>query len=429
MRRDPTECSSVMNKCHNSLLNVCFWNIHGWKTKTVDNKFQDSEFLDTFSNSDIVGVAELHTSNEVNIPGFKLIKQKFREKNHKGPKISGGLAVFVKEFLADSVVLVPNNNEDSIWIKVNKNDPNSDKEDIYIGTFYISPQHQRNKNNKDFFSTINEEITLFQNKGSVFIQGDFNGRTSVNEDFIRDDKFDNIFGITNDNDTHARNSEDHIINPRGRELLDICKSNDLLILNGRKSGDIFGKYTSHQWNGSSVVDYCITSTLFMQEISNFTVGNYVPWLSDHCPLHTRISLFGITKKIKHIEPKLRDKEPGYSWKLNSKEQFEKILNSREIKKKMQYLQDTDIKNLDIEIKDILLNIANTCKLKKKSKHKNRSPPWFDKECIQTKDNIKHNAYILHKDPQNLQIRHNLFFTKRRLKNLYKERKGNISIQY
>ena len=56
----------------------------------------------------------------MNIPGFRLIKQKFRDKFHKGPKISGGLAVFVKEFLADFVVLVPNKNEDSIWIKVNK---------------------------------------------------------------------------------------------------------------------------------------------------------------------------------------------------------------------------------------------------------------------------------------------------------------------
>ena len=42
------------------------------------------------------------------------------------------------------------------------------------------------------------------------------------------------------------------MNQRGRELLDLCKVNDMIISNGRKIGDLFGKYTSHQWNGSAL---------------------------------------------------------------------------------------------------------------------------------------------------------------------------------
>ena len=421
LRRNPTICPSAMNKCNNSL-NICFWNIHGWKSQIIDNKFYDSEFLDTISNNDIVGLAELHTSNEVDIPGFKLIKQKFREKFHKGPKISGGMAVFVKESLANYAETVTNDNEDSIWIKIKKNF-NGEKEDIYIGTFYISPQHQRNKHKKDFFSIINEEINIFQKKGNVFIQGDFNARTGSNEDFIRHDKFDSDFGIKNDDDTHARNSEDYNTNPRGRELLDVCKSNDFLIINGRKSGDIFGKYTSHQWNGSSVVDYGITSIVFMEKVSSFIIGNYVPWLSDHCPLFTTISLLGTIPNVTHTEPELKNREPGYYWKLNSKEQFENILNSREIKGKMQYLQDFETTNLDTEIKNTLLDIAKTCKLKKTTKqNKNRPPPWFDKECVQTKSDIKHNVHLLQKDPNNPKIRQDIFLNKKALKNLVQKKK-------
>ena len=66
----------------------------------------------------MVGLAELHTSEEASLPGFKLVKQKFRKKCHKGPKISGGIAVFVRNDLQDSVEVVPNKNEDSIWVKI-----------------------------------------------------------------------------------------------------------------------------------------------------------------------------------------------------------------------------------------------------------------------------------------------------------------------
>ena len=82
-----------------------------------------------------------------------------------------------------------------------------------------------------------------------------------------------------------RNSQDEKTNPRGNELPDVCKLNDLLILNGRTTGDLFGSFTSHQWNGSSVVDYALVSNEFSKNILTFRVGPYLPWLSDHFPLH------------------------------------------------------------------------------------------------------------------------------------------------
>ena len=66
------------------------------------------------------------------------------------------------------------------------------------------------------------------------------------------DKFDEDLGIENLDSQTMRNSEDKTCNERGKELLDICKMNDFRILNGRMTGDIFGKFTSHNWNGSSV---------------------------------------------------------------------------------------------------------------------------------------------------------------------------------
>ena len=70
---------------------------------------------------------------------------------------------------------------------------------------------------------------------------------------------------------------------------------DTLIVNGRKTGDIFGKYTSLQWNGCRVVDYLLASSPYFDKITKFQVGDFYPWLSDHFPLHYSISL------IKHID--------------------------------------------------------------------------------------------------------------------------------
>ena len=54
--------------------------------------------------------------------------------------------------------------------------------------------------------------------------------------------------LNNSGDTTlpVRNSEDKVIDNRGKELLEICKSLNLVITNGRKPGDMYGKYTSMQ---------------------------------------------------------------------------------------------------------------------------------------------------------------------------------------
>ena len=56
------------------------------------------------------------------IPGYILKKQKIRKKTNNGPKISGGLAVFAKKKknVSDQVHVVPNTNENSIWVKIKK---------------------------------------------------------------------------------------------------------------------------------------------------------------------------------------------------------------------------------------------------------------------------------------------------------------------
>ena len=108
---------------------------------------------------------------------------------------------------------------------------------------------------------MNKEINLFRYKGVIIVQGDLNARTGKEPDYVNADKSDDIFGIQNLTNQAPRNSEDTKTNPRGKDLIDLCKVNDLLIANGRTSGDLFGKLTSHQYNGSALNDYLLVPNL------------------------------------------------------------------------------------------------------------------------------------------------------------------------
>ena len=143
-------CRSGNLNCQNSKLKICYWKIHGCKSVIVPNKLVDREFLEKLKNSDIVAISETHTQNkDLSIPGYTLVKEKIRVKKHKGPKISGGLALFVKDYLYRSVHVVPNTNENTIWIKLKPKDTKI-SEDVYIGSFYVSPDNTlKNKRKTD----------------------------------------------------------------------------------------------------------------------------------------------------------------------------------------------------------------------------------------------------------------------------------------
>ena len=80
---------------------------------------------------------------------------------------------------------------------------------------------------------MNSEVTLFDKKGPILLQGDFNSRTGVARDLVGFDKSDLEQGFENPDNQSLRNSEDKKVNPRGKDLLDVSKLNDYLILNGR----------------------------------------------------------------------------------------------------------------------------------------------------------------------------------------------------
>ena len=80
-------------------IQVSSWNIHGYKSKIIGNKLNDTEFLREIKNDDIVALIETHIHREVedelSIPGFRRLNHKNRSLDKNSFKSSGGIAVFV----------------------------------------------------------------------------------------------------------------------------------------------------------------------------------------------------------------------------------------------------------------------------------------------------------------------------------------------
>ncbi len=162
-------------------MNIGYWNVNGYRSKFLGYKFRDPEFLDIIKDCDILGIGEIQSEEQVDIEGFICKKQKIRQKTSKGPKISGGVGIFVKKHLSHLVEVIPNDYENSSWVQIK--DGNGKSNNIYLGTFYVSPQNLKNDN--DFFKQINDEIDIFSKKGPILIQGDLNARTGSDKDYVK----------------------------------------------------------------------------------------------------------------------------------------------------------------------------------------------------------------------------------------------------
>ena len=105
-------------------LKLCSWNIKGYTSRDIGNKFLDQDFLKTFEEADFIGISETNIHNEIldrmNIPGFQLLDYKNQNKNLKSGTAPGGIAVFIREACKNLFERVKLENENIIWIKVKK---------------------------------------------------------------------------------------------------------------------------------------------------------------------------------------------------------------------------------------------------------------------------------------------------------------------
>ncbi|CAC5362799.1 unnamed protein product [Mytilus coruscus] len=193
----------------------------------------------------------------------------------------------------------------------------------------------------------------------------------------------------------------------------MCISSRVRILNGRTFGDYQGKLTSYQYNGNSVIDYCLVSEDFIENVLYFHVDDPILRLSDHAKVSVRLLA---SVQVNCLKENLDNFPMKFKWETISPELFLNALKSDEVKVKIQdfeNIQNQSQSEVDAALHSLhdILKMAANKSLKRKTKSRRngiKSKPWFDKGLSSMRKELDHKSQMLAKYPKDPIIRGKFF---------------------
>lgn len=432
-----------MNDSRNHTLKITSWNIQGLKTRLKPTnqslsscKLNIKSVHKNLAQYDVIFLQETWLKEDnLTFPGYNV---------HNSFKTSscihgqGGVSILVKNELKDNIVHFASKSSNILWCKISHNHFGLTK-DIFIANVYISPLQSQKKNNEDDLLILENEIDKFSNLGEVILLGDFNARTGILNDFVENDSSGEFLNHENpvyetDNLFPTRNNSDLKLNTLGNELLQLCISNKFRILNGRKTGDLTGKFTSYQSMGVSTIDYGIIAENLWNQILSFEVLSLTPY-SDHCPISISLKTYHQLKLKKNKSKKKtaseKNKFSRFIWNNDSEEKFKLALNQVNIKDMISQFLKNPFESPEDEVECFNKIITETAKLSlKRKKETNRRKnctkhhkKWYDINCTNLKKKLQNLAKELNRSNsfQNKELRKEYFTIKKQYKKLVKQK--------
>ncbi|XP_022809214.1 uncharacterized protein LOC111346174 [Stylophora pistillata] len=349
----------------------------------------DDEFLSYLDNCYLIIFYETWGSDRINLPGFEfLITPSIKHIGKKKVRSSRGVAVGLRSSLTQGIKLF-SIHKNLIWIRLNKMFFKTDQ-DIFLCGLYIPPQESPYFD-QDIFNILETSISQFNHDGHTILAGDFNIRTGSSPDLIDPDQCSHIPGdISLPLDPlKKRKNFDSQINEHGPSLLDLCKSCDLRLLNGRTFGDSLGKITCHSAKGVSIVDYFIVSHELLNTFTSFIVKEPTVF-SDHSQLIGWLKIGHQTCPHFDSPPKTQtfDLPRQFIWDENSQDKFLIALKHTDIFTLLASFEaSTFVYNsddVDLATEQLIIIIIDVCsrslQIAQRRKKKKKSKLWFDKEC-------------------------------------------------
>ena len=252
------------------------------KSSAFGLKSRNPDFLKEIDDVDIVVLQETWCRGDVSTGcplGYReIIMPSPKLKGIRQGRDSGGMLLWYLSELIHSIELIKTG-EFFIWLKINKETILTDK-NVFLCATCIPPSESPYFN-EESFSILEGEISHFQAQGNVLVCGDLNARTAEEQDTINSHGDKHLPGSNNLSLPiyPHRNNYDKVKNKNGVQLVKLCRTLGLYIVNGRLRGDSFGRYTYSSSLGSSTVDYFLTD-LNPESLRAFTVSP-LTLLSDH----------------------------------------------------------------------------------------------------------------------------------------------------
>ena len=240
---------------------------------------------------------------------------------------------------------------------------------MLVAVCYFPCEGSPHRNNGCFEILQNDIRKLYNPDDSYFFSaGDFNSRIKdLNEILQIDQGLLNFCNITNTINTNeasivvenlglsfSRQSQDSSkTNTFGSSSIELCKNNNLIMLNGRAGEDKgTGKYTTTR---HSVVNYMIMSSNMLRYLSNFRVHEFDPLLSDIlCPISCCIATDNFAKtKFQEIgkgksvfNSSVAQDTPTAKWIKEKASDFIKNISQEKVNTLCAYLESLDNTNIN-----------------------------------------------------------------------------------
>ncbi|MES9880358.1 MAG: reverse transcriptase family protein [Sedimenticola sp.] len=414
------------------------WNVNGLSRKLVD-----PDFLEFVNNYDILFLSETwlapNNCTNLNIQGYES-DHIFGNKNPntKKGRYSGGISIYYKASMKTHVNILQKQQCGIMWVKLSR-DLFVRKHDVYMCHVYVPPSGSRVLDHAEveYFDEIESGIEQYTHLGKIFITGDMNSRTSNIYEVLDFDRYldDENQEIADTCYIPPRVNKDHMIDTKGRSLINMCMTTGLIIANGRLHNDNnIGQYTYCSHNGMSVVDYLLMKYSDKDHISDFKILEFNEF-SDHAPLLLCLQTeqtpreSRTTQTCKQTTQKLvwdESKVPIFRNQLmNNHETLQRLtehINNSPVDRTVETFTNCIYENG-------LHAFGKTFNQQRANITTKTSKPWYDHECIRAKHDFKRarNTFVKHMSDDNrkLFVKTRTIYTrtKRKAKQRYKLREG------
>ena len=372
----------------------------------IKNRIQYPDFCETVCKYDIFFVSETHLDcfDIINLNGYDFIS---KPRTQKYFRKSGGLGAFVKHEFKNYIETIDSESEYVMWLKLQKQ-ATGHSADIIFGVTYIPPAQSRFYNDDDF-DRFEQEITSIRSQYDfVYLVGDMNAQTAKMQDYTETDPFlSNLFDFDQETETFFdqksnlerngimldRASQDLKKNSHGYKLVDICKNNNLIIINGRFGDDKnIGAMT---FRNISVIDYVISSIEGFSLLQSFSI-TVLDEL--HCDGHALLTFdLGLGKPLSDAED-IPSQPNRFEWQADKAEIFKQNINNKMIGNIYTTLNNTASENIDQAFMDSVVNKLNfvflesagkslcqkSYKPSKNSTQSKNKKPWYGTDCKKAK---------------------------------------------